>query len=435
MSGLPYVVGEDIQVASIDTLDSRYFREGAEGDREQLGGFDLVIYDEAHTRAEMFQRVRAAYAGAFVVGLSATPAVPGVGGLGAFGYGAVVSGPSVRELMAGGYLVPEVRYFGPEEYDYSGVRVSRSTGEYVEGSADEVVTRAELVGNVVRHYLELGNDEPFVVFANSVGHSAALASRFNQSGVPVMHVDMNTSDEERDYAYSAIESGELRGLTNYGILDRGFDCPRISVCILARKVRNVTTYRQMVGRVLRTHESKDYCTVIDHGGNVARHGFIETEIEWPLEGGRDVNEEARAEAVAREETEARVVTCGECSFVYSGPRCPACGWVTPPRAIKLEELSETEAQLVRITGERVADQRGVYGMMLSFARSRGYSGGWADHAYREVFGVWPRFVGGKRKVLPVAPDEVWLAHLEGKVNRYRRQKFAIERSMAKRAAE
>ena len=434
MAGIPMSRSEGIQVASLDTLHRRYFGEGAEGDAELLPDFNVVIYDEAHTRPDMFRRLRDYYEGrAFVIGLTATPADSAGLGLGAYGYERIVSGPTVRWLMGEGYLCPLVRYFGPETYDYSGVTVSRATGEFVEKSADKVVNTGVLVGNVVEHYGRLGKQEPFVVFANSVAHSVRIAERFCAAGIPTVHIDMNTSDADREAAYEGIEDGSVRGLSNYGILDRGFDAPRISVCILARKVRNVVTYRQMVGRVIRAYPGKEVCTVIDHGGNVMAHGFIEDEMAWELRTDKDVNEAARDAAEEREESEDRVITCGDCGAVYAGPSCPLCGWETPARVPKGKVPIETRSALEEIVHSGGADKRVVYGMILGFAAERGYKRGWADNAYREQFGVWPSFPGGKFVIPAALPSSEVRLVLQDKVDRYRRQRYAIKGSIERRA--
>jgi hypothetical protein len=36
----------------------------------------------------------------------------------------------------------------------------------------------------------------------------------------------------------------------------------------------------------------------------------------------------------------------------------------------------------------------VYGQLLHMAHDRGHKTGWADHKYREIFGVWPRGLRG-----------------------------------------
>lgn len=424
MAGHPYSLWEPLQVASIDTLDARYFRDDAGGAGVDLPEFALIVYDEAHTHAEKAKRFFDAFPSAWVIGLTATPAASDGKGLGRYGYTALVQGPTVAWLMENGYLVPTVRYFGPEVYDYTGVRVGRN-GEYNEADADKVVNRAELIGNVVEQYVKLGDGQPFVVFANSVSHSRNLAAAFTELGYPCAHIDGTTPTEEREAAFAAIESGELRGISNYAVLDRGFDAPRISVCILARKVRNITTYLQMVGRVLRTSPGKEECRIIDHGGNVAAHGFVDDPVEWSLDDDEDVNERVRRER-ERQPRERKPVTCPECATVFSGSRfCPSCGHKMPDPQPREDDTEATDDDLAEITRDgRVKrrsyteeEKRAWYAGLLYIAQARGYSRGWADHAYKEKFGVWRHTKQGIRP-LPPAPEVQ--AFAQAKIRAYAR---------------
>ncbi|HEX6940609.1 MAG TPA: DEAD/DEAH box helicase family protein [Longimicrobiales bacterium] len=436
MAGHEYDLEQKIQVASIDTLDARYFRDGATGDSARLPDFGLIVYDEAHTHPDKAARFFDAYPNAWVIGLTATPAPADGRGLGRYGYTAIVEGPSVSWLMANGYLVGRVRYFGPESYDYSGVKIGKG-GEYVESSADEVVNRPELIGNVVEQYVKLGNGEPFVVFANSVAHSRNLANAFTELGYPCAHIDANTPGDEREAAYEALEAGTLRGLSNYGILDRGFDAPRVAVCILARKVRHISTYRQMVGRVLRTHPDKSECRIIDHGGNVAAHGFVDDPVEWTLDGDVDVNERER-ERREKLPAERKPVTCQECGAVFAGsPRCPECGAELPKRS-RSEDVETTGDDLAELTREGVRkapeataeEKLRWYAGLLHIARERGYSEGWAAHTYRAKFGVWPAKKVGVEPV-PPAPEVRAFAH--AKLQAYARR-ASYARARERRAA-
>jgi DNA repair protein RadD len=45
-------------------------------------------------------------------------------------------------------------------------------------------------------------------------------------------------------------------LLNYGVLTTGFDAPKTDVCIIARPVRSIVLYSQMVGRILRGPKNK-----------------------------------------------------------------------------------------------------------------------------------------------------------------------------------
>jgi DNA repair protein RadD len=58
-------------------------------------------------------------------------------------------------------------------------------------------------------------------------------------------------------------------------LTTGFDHPAIDAIVMLRPTQSPGLYVQMCGRGLRMHESKTDCLILDFGGNVKRHGFID----------------------------------------------------------------------------------------------------------------------------------------------------------------
>ena len=88
-------------------------------------------------------------------------------------------------------------------------------------------------------------------------------------------------------------------------------------------------------RVRRTFEGKIDCILLDHAGNVKRHGFPTMEPEVDLDG------EIKGD---RHEMESKI--CKQCFAVYRGIACPLCGKQAPPEVKK--EFVETNDKLVEI---------------------------------------------------------------------------------------
>ena len=410
MAGEPPSIMQKIQVVSLDTVFHRYVKDEAKRDIGDLLGPELIFYDEAHTNADMFDSLSQKFPKAWVIGLTATPALAFGRPMRELGYTKMVNGPKTSWLIENGYLVG-ARYFAPEQYDYSKVKVSKTTGEYVESSADGVVDKPELIGNLVHHYEDLGSERPFVVFANSVAHSRHIAKRFTDSGYPCAHIDHKVDNDTRDMYFQQVRDGKLKGLSNYGVLDRGFDLDILGVCILARKFRNLSAYIQAGCRVTRFVEGKDLAIILDHAGNVVEHGFLDDDFEWTLDG--DNNEKSREE----KEKEPRPVKCWNCSTVYTGPTCPTCGSGNKPPVIcpdcgtqimgdfchhcgymfplEEEEIVETNHDLVEIQkdGKKkktdAATKREIYGQLLWICDQRGHKRGWADHKFKAMYSHFP----------------------------------------------
>ena len=90
----------------------------------------------------------------------------------------------------------------------------------------------------------------------------------------------------------------------------------------------VITYVQQFGRALRLLDGKSKAIIIDHVGNVARHGLPDAPREWSLDR-RERRSSGKTDAIP-------VRTClnPECVSVYERylNACPYCGTPIPPPA-------------------------------------------------------------------------------------------------------
>ena len=62
-------------------------------------------------------------------------------------------------------------------------------------------------------------------------------------------------------------------MVNVDLFGEGFDLPAIGSVSFARPTQSFPLYAQQFGRSLRVLEGKDRAIVIDHVGNVIRHGL------------------------------------------------------------------------------------------------------------------------------------------------------------------
>ncbi len=419
-------VDAPIQVASIDTLAS-YVRNGR---LHYLPPADLLIVDEAHESvSQKWTSVLDLYQGAVVVGLTATPARTDGTSL-THVYEDLVLGPSVQWLTDNEYLVP-ADYYSIRVPDLSELKVAM--GEYVGSELDEFMRNKSLVGDVVDTWRRYARGRPTIVFAAGVPHSKWVVEQFNDAGVSAFHIDANTPQDVRDAAIAAVEDGTLQVISNYRVFNRGFDCPAISCCIDAAPTRSVVTHLQKYGRVLRTHDGKENCIILDHTGNVLRHGPVTRDYSWDLHGGKEW--EAN---VARERIEelAREMICERCGAVFSSrSSCPACGWQIPVRDAPSEAVEQVRGELRKVTPEyweelqrqreaelaaRVTteDKRRWYGMLLHVAQERGYKAGWVNMVYHARLGVWPNH-SIKKAARPVRPDAEVMNYISHRIRKQR----------------
>lgn len=374
-----------VQVASVDTLVSRVLRL----QKVQLAPFDIVIVDEAHVGlTERRQALLNLWPDAKVIGLTATPTRSDGRALGVL-YDELVEVSSVKDLTDAGFLVP-ARYFSVSEPDLRRVRVT--AGDYNQGDLDRTMNQAPLIGNIVEHWLEHAAQRRTVVFATSIAHSLALAQEFIEQGVSAEHVDASTPQDAREAIFSRFASGRTQVLTNCTLASIGFDLPVLDCVVFARPTKSLGLYLQMLGRGLRPAPGKADCLVLDHAGNVHRHGFATDDRFWTLHG-KYAQDVQRTEQAKREKEKKGVVqlTCPQCKCVWEGGnQCPQCGYYFEPKPKKLVPQA---GKLVAV-GEGVrewTDERKMrfFLELAAYGEGRGYKPGWASFKYKERFGDWP----------------------------------------------
>ena len=402
-AGYPTRPSARVQVASVQTLHARAVRSST----IDLPPADLVLVDEAHhVRAKTYRQILDAYPNAIIIGLTATPCRADGRGLGNC-FDVIVEGPSIEELIAGGFLVP-TKVYAPSSPDLSGVKIQH--GDYAENQLAERMDDVKLVGDVVTHWHRLADRRRTVVFATGVAHSVHIRDEFRRSGVLAEHIDGGTPTPERDSILARLADGTVDVVCNCAVLTEGWDRPEVSCLVLARPTKSVALYRQMVGRVLRPSPGKTDALILDHSGAVFEHGFVEERVEWTLR--EDQRAESETQKRRRSKRKARALaTCPECSAVrWEGEPCGSCNWrpKTKPMAVEVIEgdLAAVDRNKIARRQEPSAEEkRTFYSMMLYIARQRGYRDGWASHKFFEKFNAWPH----SKQVSPMAPDDATLA--------------------------
>ena len=425
MAGEQAALMPAVQIACVPTLYRRCFRDGEPVQASMFGrGFplpsaDLVVVDEAHANlSRMASQILAAYPGAVKIGMTATPARSDGRGLGEL-YDDLVTGPSVAELTAAGYLVP-ARYYGATTADLSAVRTQ--AGDYHRGDLGEAMNQPKLVGDVVENWLRICPERQTVVFAVNRAHALALHHEFEQAGVTSGYVDGETPAEDRKSVLHAIESGAIRVLCSVDVLSYGWDCPAASCAVIARPTKSIARYLQVAGRVLRPYPGKQDCIVIDHAGVVDSLGFVDAEQPWSLDGKSKIQDRKQSQR-----KEPNPIACPSCKLtIKPAPTCPGCGQDLAHQLAKAIEAHEAELyEIDRKTKQATAREWSAeqkvrfYAELLGICAERGYKQGFAARQYRERFGVWPA-----RKVQPAPPSEATRSWIRHRMIRYAKSREA-----------
>ena len=102
-----------------------------------------------------------------------------------------------------------------------------------------------------------------IAFCADIAHSVGLAEAFQQRGFPCAVISSLTPLEERRDVLKKFRSGEIKIITNCGILTEGFDCPELECIILARPTKSELLMMQQIGRVTRRSEGKSEGLVLN----------------------------------------------------------------------------------------------------------------------------------------------------------------------------
>lgn len=367
--------GAPVQVAMVQTMVRR---------AKLYKHFDLIVTDEAHHAvAGNYVKVLANYPMAYQLGVTATPIRTDGQGLGDV-YDDLVIGPTVSDLIAGGYLVQPVIYAPKNELDLSGLRKTKK-GDYSAKGLAERLDKPKITGSAVDYYRSLAHQSPGVAFCVSVQHAENVAAEFRAAGYRFYCVHGGMDDRTRTRILKGLGDGTIHGVSSCDVISEGTDIPAIAIAMMLRPTMSEGLYLQQVGRALRPCEGKDRAIILDHVGNVLRHGLPEEDREWTLEGKKKGKRDKK-----EQEENIKAQQCPECYAVHEKgpPACPQCGFVYPEDA-QARKVDQVEGELQQLTANdklRIQRQRRaqVAGArtredLEKIARERGYKPGWVRH--------------------------------------------------------
>jgi superfamily II DNA or RNA helicase len=314
-------------VAGVQTLLRRQ-----EGLARWAQSVTLWVTDEGHhiLRDNQWGKATLMFPNARGLAVTATPTRADGRGLGRHADGlmdVMVEGPPPRWLIDQKYLTDYRIFAPPSDLDLSGVTTS-ADGDYSKIKLKAAVRKSRVVGDVVKHYQRIAPGKLGITFATDVETATDIATQFNASGVPAEIVSAKTPDAERAAILRRFRCRELLQLVNVDLFGEGFDLPAIEVVSMARPTQSYSLFCQQFGRALRILEGKTEAIIIDHVGNVQRHGLPDRPRVWTLDA---------QERRSRGPTDTiPVTTCGNtsppCMAVYERihPACPYCGFEPVP---------------------------------------------------------------------------------------------------------
>lgn len=289
--------------------------------RMDQADFGLLIVDEAHhctPQNSSYQAILEHFkknADCKLIGVTATPDRSDKLALGQV-FESVAYEMTILDAIEGGWLCNiEQQFVTVQGLDFSKVRTI--AGDLSETDLDNLMNAdgGRLLHEIASATVQAAQEEPTLIFANSVGSAEAIAkiiNRYPEKRAVCLHG--KTPKEERRYWLAEYAKGNFQYLVGCDLFLEGFDSPRISVVSNAKPTKSRSRYTQCVGRGTRilpgiisdsmtveerlaaiASSVKPRCLVLDFVGNAAQHKLISSA---DILGGRYV-EAAKIKAVAQ----------------------------------------------------------------------------------------------------------------------------------------
>lgn len=387
--------GARVAVAGVDTLVKRDTSHDS-----WFRAVGLWSTDEAHhlQRANKWGRAVEMFPQAFGLGWTATPGRADGGGLGSTAlhgsgvFDAMVMGPTPRELIEAGYLTDYRIFAPPSDVVYDDVPVTAS-GDYSHAKLAAAVHASDaLVGDVVKHYQRIAPGKRGITFAVDVEAAQEYARAYRAAGVPAEVVSAKTDDITRARVLRQFREGSVLQLVNVDLFGEGFDVPACEVVSMVRKTESFSLYCQQFGRMLRVMVGADVFALwgeytdaqrrghiaaskkpkgilIDHVGNVIRHGLPDARREWTLadreRGSRGKNDAIPLRVCANVNADGMGTPCASVYQRYL-KTCPYCGFYPePPRR---DGPDHVDGDLFELDPATLAALRGEVGRVMGAAK-------------------------------------------------------------------
>ncbi|MFD0705977.1 DEAD/DEAH box helicase [Photorhabdus akhurstii] len=303
---------------------------------------------------------------------------------------------TMKELIAKGEL-STYEFYAPTKPDLKGVKLTASDDfgqDYKEDQLAEIMGDSTLVGDIVRNWLENGNDGPTICFCVNVAHANFITVEFNKAGVNAEVIIAETPPEERQIIIHRFEQGVTKILVSVGTLIAGFDSD-VRCIIYARPTKSEIRWVQCLGRGLRTAPGKETCMIFDHSGSVHRLGYPD-DIEYDALSSKSDGMKDSSRSIDSDKAEKLPKECPSCHFmkpvgVYV---CPKCGFkplsgedVEVDRSRGLKELNGKD----RVYSK--AERQSWWFQIKYYQRQRANQGkpisdGWCAHTFKSKFSEW-----------------------------------------------
>lgn len=251
-------------------------------ERFQPDDFDLLIVDEFHhAAAPTYQRILDYFQPVFLLGITATPDRMDGKDVYAICEGNVAYQLHFIEAIQNGWLVPFHYYGIYDETDYS--QMTWLGTRYDEEELLAAQIREEMAENIFKGWVKYKQTRT-LVFCSSIRQADFLVEYFRKQGIQAISLHSRTREMSRAEAIRQLQQGSLEVIFTVDLFNEGVDIPSVDTLLFVRPTESLTVFTQQVGRGLRLHSKKEYCTIIDLIGNYRnadlKLGIFDTASDW-----------------------------------------------------------------------------------------------------------------------------------------------------------
>lgn len=258
----------------------------------RFGPIDFVIVDEAHGFRPELKSIRKLIDGlreinphVRFIALTATPffmkgakVVPlSQGGLFTAKVYDLTTGRNFNRLVREGYIspivAPTIRF---PQIDLDGVKTSGEDFDEAQLAAAAMKITDEVVAVGLDN---LENRNHVMWFGVNVAHAKMIRDCLEKRGESVTLIYGDLDKGERLEGVREFLDKETRHIVSVATLTTGFNAPHVDALVIVRATRSQILFRQIVGRGFRPYPGKEDCLVLDAGGNFARLGAINADLE------------------------------------------------------------------------------------------------------------------------------------------------------------
>jgi DNA repair protein RadD len=323
----------------------------------EIGHIDAIVVDESHQISndkdsqyqQLIRGLREINPNCRFIGLTATPYRLD-GGINYGGASTLFDRLSYNTPLSlmfdEGYLTKPVT-LPTTQVDMSGVK--KTGGDYNKAEMQSAFLDYWVKGNKtleIKQAADSKDCKSIVVYCSGVAHASLVHHELLQLGEESVCVTGETLPLIRATALDLFANRKKRWIINVDVLTTGWDAPNVDCVVMARATQSAGLFMQIVGRGTRLYPNKEQFYVIDMGGNIERHGAIDSESY-----GCDTIKDPQVG-----EGEAPKKVCVRCFEIVhaSAKTCPKCGFVFPERT---KDLSSTnESITVKTTKHRVVTE-------------------------------------------------------------------------------